>query len=269
MHWGAAGPRPAARAHVRGAGARGMWVAAASSTRLHAPCSSRAADRQPSPLPCLARRPASPSLCSVPDECPEEMLDILRRCLHPDPGLRPTAAELVQLLTLVPAPPAQGAATPVRRRSGETRTPTEPLPSAPASGAGQRMGSVGTVAELSPAGSVLSPLPGAVLPPVRSRSMALPHPSGLPAGAGSPPRAAPVRHSGDWGAGVQGVETPNTAGTAVGGMARPSFDAVAPVSGPSTPGSPFTRAAAAAAAAAAHGTPEVERAASADGPASA
>ncbi|PRW21099.1 serine threonine- kinase [Chlorella sorokiniana] len=49
---------------------------------------------------------------AVPDDCPEEVLDIIRRCLDPDPSVRPTAAELVQLLTLAPAPPPPAGSEP-------------------------------------------------------------------------------------------------------------------------------------------------------------
>lgn len=42
---------------------------------------------------------------SVPDECPAEMVAIMQRCFALDPTTRPTAAELVELLAVVPGPP--------------------------------------------------------------------------------------------------------------------------------------------------------------------
>ena len=44
------------------------------------------------------------ALCSVPGECPAELVAIMHRCFAIDPAPRPSAAELVDLLSAVAGP---------------------------------------------------------------------------------------------------------------------------------------------------------------------
>lgn len=184
----------------------------------------------PTPLAPLA-------WCRVPEDCPEEVRDIIRRCLDPDPNVRPTAAELVQLLTLAPAPAPPGGTTPVRRyshavsaRPPMTSGTVSAAASADTSDAAVRMGSA---EKISPASTVLEPIPSAVIGPARSQSCALPTRSQSGAlarssGPGSPlPPLHPGRRSMDWaphseaaagpaGTAQRSAQLPSTAGSAGG-----------------------------------------------------
>lgn len=172
-------------------------------------------------VPDAALSPAPLTACSVPNECPQEVLLLLRRCLDPDPSARPTATELVQLLQLAPAAPPAGsaaaAATLARRSFGG---PGEGRP--PMLRAGTGSGSLG--------------MPS----PSRAASAALPLPS-QPESGEEP--VASVRHSGNWGApglpagtGAPSIATPE--GT-LGELSplRPSLETNPPTSGPTTAGS--------------------------------
>ena len=95
-HRRAARARPAAAAQVR--------RACCAPLRLPLLLCARPAAPAPS-LTRLSCRRCTPH--SAPDECPQEVLDILTQCLHLDPGMRPTAMELVQLISNAPnTPPA-------------------------------------------------------------------------------------------------------------------------------------------------------------------
>ena len=86
------------------------------------PCLVRLAQRPPPrclaprSLPCAPRWPANgmPTpwpVCRAPAECPQEVSDLITRCLSRDPDARPTATELVELLQAAPGtPPESGAA---------------------------------------------------------------------------------------------------------------------------------------------------------------
>lgn len=70
----------------------------------------------------------------MPEECPQELLDLINRCLDTDPEKRPKAAEAVELLQLVPGalppgvacgPPSQGSpfvGGPHNHQGGSQRT---------------------------------------------------------------------------------------------------------------------------------------------------
>ena len=63
------------------------------------PCSGDLRTCAQSPRPCLPPF----SLGSVPEECPQEVMEIMQRCFKLEPSQRPTAPELVELLTAAPA----------------------------------------------------------------------------------------------------------------------------------------------------------------------
>ena len=66
-----------------------------------------------------------PTLCSVPDDCPTEVLEIMHNCFNMDPELRPTAMELVELLKATPAVSARRAPS-VPMLSGGTVGSSDP-----------------------------------------------------------------------------------------------------------------------------------------------
>ena len=84
--------------------------------------------RPSSTLPARARR--------VPEECPEELLSLIHRCIDPVPSTRPSAQEVVEALLLVADAPAceeqaAAAARPRRKIStGAPRSARTGLPSA-------------------------------------------------------------------------------------------------------------------------------------------
>lgn len=49
-----------------------------------------------------------PAMHRVPHECPQEVADIIARCLSRDPEARPSATELVELLQRAPSTPPDG-----------------------------------------------------------------------------------------------------------------------------------------------------------------
>lgn len=194
---------------------------------------------------CLTHRPLPfCATCSVPDECPQEVLILLQRCLDPDPSARPTATELAQQLQAATATPPAGSAASlaaVGRRSSSTASSHEGRP--PLSRAATTMGSLGLGSAPS-AGSYPTPAPTPT--PTRATSIALPLPPQ------PPPLALPLppgRHSDDWIAMAMataalagdheggGVETPE--GTLGGELRplRPSLETLAPASGPHMAGS--------------------------------
>lgn len=176
------------------------------------------------------------------------MLAILQRCLNSDPGQRPTATELVQLLTAAPNTPPPGITLPLPRRSVGSRPPPSPvLSGAPPS------------RELSISREQTAGSGG--LSPTRAASAMLPLHTPAPQLAATAEAAMQGRHSGDWGAPPADAAAPSlppaveaavaTPDAAAGGAevvpVRPSLEAVSepPISG-SPPAAPTAPAEAAA-----------------------
>ena len=108
---------------------------------------------------------------SVPEECPPEVMDIMQQCFHMDPGQRPTASQLVELLSAAPAPTQLAATRAHSLGAAPSMAPSQSLPPTPAA-----LASHPSIATSGRAGSaaLASPFEAAAyaaLPPSRTTSM--------------------------------------------------------------------------------------------------
>ena len=44
------------------------------------------------------RRHSPSLLCRVPEDCPQEVVDLINQCRHPEPAQRPSATDVVAIL---------------------------------------------------------------------------------------------------------------------------------------------------------------------------
>lgn len=73
---------------------------------------------------CWRRRHGVGVLCRVPDEAPQDIVDLMERCMQMDPEVRPDAAECIEVVSKHLRLPQNGSGkfrdAPMRASSGET-----------------------------------------------------------------------------------------------------------------------------------------------------
>lgn len=115
----------------------------------------------------------------MPEECPEEVLALIYRCIDPDPAVRPTSTEVVELLLeAAAAPGGPPSAAPSDGHGSAMATPfahasDAPSPVSSRAGSAAQDGGVAAVAQQLAAGSRQCSMPG---PMSRSGSARPPRP---------------------------------------------------------------------------------------------
>lgn len=124
----------------------------------------------------------------VPQECPEEVADIISRCLSRDPGDRPTATELVELLQRAPGTPPEG----VQATSAAPRTAQSSARlGAPSAGGGSAAGAAAGEAPAAPSVATAAEAVAARQLEEQQQQQVLRSVSLTPGGAQLPPQPTP------------------------------------------------------------------------------